>query len=169
VPGELWWGVTGLGHPVEPRVLPEPFSLERAGPHREAAARWHELGCPFEEAVALTWTGDADARRTALDIFERIGSSPAAGRVRELLAQDGVLLPARRGPRSTTAAHPHGLTAREAEVLELLAEGLTNGQVAERLVLSRRTVDHHVSAVLAKLGVNSRAEAVAALVPPTPA
>jgi DNA-binding CsgD family transcriptional regulator/tetratricopeptide (TPR) repeat protein len=170
VHGELSAWLARLGHRVEAHPdLSPPHSLELAGDHAGAAAVWHELGCPFEEAVALTWTGDADARRTALDIFERIGSSPAAGRVRELLAQDGVLLPARRGPRSTTAAHPQGLTAREAEVLELLAEGLTNGQVAERLVLSRRTVDHHVSAVLAKLGVNSRAEAVAALVPPTPA
>jgi DNA-binding NarL/FixJ family response regulator len=68
-------------------------------------------------------------------------------------------VPAQRGPRTTTADHPAGLTAREAEVLDLVRDGLTNADIAERLVLSPRTVDHHVSAVLRKLGVSTRAEA----------
>jgi DNA-binding NarL/FixJ family response regulator len=64
-----------------------------------------------------------------------------------------------RGPQAGTRAHPEGLTPRQAEILDLLAGGLTNAQIAERLVLSVRTVDHHVSAVLEKLGVATRGEA----------
>ena len=67
-----------------------------------------------------------------------------------------------RGPVPTTRSNPAGLTERQLDVLALLAKGLTNGEIAARLVVSTRTVDHHVSAVLAKLGVTTRREAVAA-------
>ena len=69
-----------------------------------------------------------------------------------------------RGPRSATAANPAGLTSREAEVLRLLVTGLTNPEIAARLVLSGRTVDNHVSAILQKLGVRNRAEALTAAI-----
>jgi DNA-binding NarL/FixJ family response regulator len=65
-----------------------------------------------------------------------------------------------RGPREETRANPAGLTARQLEVLELLAEGLTNAEIADRLVVSPRTAEHHVAAVLAKLGATTRREAV---------
>jgi DNA-binding NarL/FixJ family response regulator len=64
-----------------------------------------------------------------------------------------------RGPRAATRALPRGLTPRQLEVLELIATGATNAEIAERLVVSPKTVDHHVSAVLAKLEVGSRREA----------
>ena len=67
-----------------------------------------------------------------------------------------------RGPRPATRANPAGLTERQLAVLELLSEGLTNAEIADRLVVSVRTVDHHVAAVLGKLGVRSRREAAAA-------
>jgi DNA-binding NarL/FixJ family response regulator len=63
-----------------------------------------------------------------------------------------------RGPQAGTRAHPEGLTPRQADILDLLAGGLTNAQIAERLVLSVRTVDHHVSAILTRLGLSSRRE-----------
>jgi DNA-binding NarL/FixJ family response regulator len=72
----------------------------------------------------------------------------------------GLLVP--RGPRPSSRAHPSGLTTREAEVLALLAEGLSYTEVAQRLVLSPKTVSHHVSAVLRKLGEPTRTRAVAA-------
>jgi DNA-binding CsgD family transcriptional regulator/tetratricopeptide (TPR) repeat protein len=158
--GELAAWLGRLGHRVEPhQQMPAPYSLELADRYAEAADVWRELGCPFEEAVALTWTGEEESMRRALEIFGRLGAAPAAAQVRRLLQDQGIRVPAPRGPRRTTAAHPAGLTAREAEVLSAVAEGLTNAEIAQRLFLSTRTVDHHVSAVLAKLGVSSRAEA----------
>ncbi|HZV39231.1 MAG TPA: LuxR C-terminal-related transcriptional regulator, partial [Pseudoxanthomonas sp.] len=68
----------------------------------------------------------------------------------------------RRGVRASTQANPHGLTSRELEVLILLCNGLRNAQIAERLHRSVRTVDHHLAAVFAKLGVGTRTEAIAA-------
>lgn len=157
--GELSAWLSRLGEPVASgREVPSPFSLELAGDHVGAATAWRALGCPFEEAVALTWTGESASMRRAFEIFSELGSEPAAGHVRRLLAVRGERVAVRR-PRGSTLAHPAGLTAREAEVLDLLADGLTNADIAERLFLSTRTVDHHVSAVLGKLGVSTRGEA----------
>jgi DNA-binding CsgD family transcriptional regulator/tetratricopeptide (TPR) repeat protein len=160
VQGDLMAWLVRLGHPVDvDHELPPPYSLEVAGRYAEAAEAWREIGCPFEEAVALTWTGEPEAMRRALELFTGIGSGPAAANVRRRLQQEGIQVPTARGPRSATRAHPAGLTRREAEVLDELREGLTNSEIAERLFLSTRTVDHHVSSILAKLGVSSRAEA----------
>jgi DNA-binding CsgD family transcriptional regulator len=158
--GELTAWLARLGHRVDPhRKVPVPYSLELNGRYVEAADAWRGIGAPFEEAVALTWTEDVESLRRAFEIFTDLGAAPAAANVRRRLQQRGISVPARRAPRATTAAHPARLTAREAEVLEILREGLTNAEIAERLYLSRRTVDHHVSALLAKLGVSTRAEA----------
>jgi DNA-binding NarL/FixJ family response regulator len=89
-----------------------------------------------------------------------LGAAPAAAIVRRQLQQRGVRGLA-RGPRRSTRANPSGLTNRQMEVLELLAEGLSNREIGERLFLSTRTVDHHVSALLQKLGAGSRARAAA--------
>ena len=102
---------------------------------------------------AICW-----AKRT-LEIFDRLGTVPAAAMVRRRLRDLGVTsVP--RGPRPATRRHPLGLTERQQEVLELLAEGRSNSEIAERLYVSPKTVEHHVSAILTKLGVPSRAEAV---------
>jgi len=98
------------------------------------------------------------ALRRALDTLHGLGARPAAALVaRRLraLGERGV----RRGPRPATAANPAGLTRRETEVLRLLAAGLSNTEIAARLVLSGRTVDNHVAAILRKLGVRTRSEA----------
>ena len=166
--GDLTAWLQRLGHEVDlDRALVGPYALELAGDHAAAAVAWHDLGCPFEEAVALTWTGEPDSMRRAVEIFAGLGAAPAVANVRHLLRQRGLAVPATRGPRASTAAHPAGLTAREAEVLEVLREGLTNSEIAQRLYLSPRTVDHHVSSILAKLGVTTRAEAVERAPAPT--
>ena len=136
--------------------IEEQHALELRGDHAVAAARWSELGCPYEAALALADAGDEEGQRVAFDELQRLGAAAAAARVR----RSGVKgLP--RGPRRTTRENPSNLTTRELEVLALLTDGLRNSEIAERLVLSERTVHHHVSAILRKLGAGSRTEAVA--------
>jgi DNA-binding CsgD family transcriptional regulator len=152
------------GRPVDTsRLLPEPIALEIAGQGRQAAAFWQERGFPLESARALAGTGDEEALREALVTAERLGAKPDAARMVRALRQIGATsIP--RGPRPTTQANPAGLTARELEILPLLAQGQTNREIADALFLSPRTVGHHVSAILGKLevpsrtGVKSRAE-----------
>ncbi len=156
---ELAVGLARLGllddAPANP---PSPYREEIEGEHRGAADAWRKLGCPYEAALALAGADDPTLLEEALATFEELRAEPAAAAVRRRLREAGG--PVVRGPRRSTRSHPAGLTPREAEVLELVAEGLTNAQIAERLVLSQRTVDHHVSAVLAKFGVDNRADAV---------
>jgi ATP/maltotriose-dependent transcriptional regulator MalT len=141
-----------------PAGCAEPYALEIAGNWRAAARAWERLGCPYERALALA-EGDADAQREALAIFDELGARPAAEALRRRLRDAGVR-GITRGVRTSTRGHPCGLTAAEMKILALMSEGLRNADIAERLHRSVRTVDHHVAAVLAKLGVATRIEAV---------
>jgi DNA-binding CsgD family transcriptional regulator len=138
-----------------------PFRLAVDGDARAAAALWEQGGRPYDAAEALSLAADDDdALLEALATFDRLGATLIAANVRRRLRERGVKAP--RGPRPATRESPHGLTPRQHEVLALLATGATNAEIAQRLVVSQKTVDHHVSAVLAKLGVASRREAAAA-------
>jgi DNA-binding NarL/FixJ family response regulator len=144
----------------DPAGLPEPYRLEITGDAEAAARWWQERGCAYEAALALAGTVDPAALRRALDLLHELGARPAAAVVaRRLraLGEHGV----RRGPRPATAASPAGLTRRETQVLRLMAAGLSNTEIAARLVLSGRTVDNHVAAILRKLGVPTRGQAAA--------
>jgi DNA-binding CsgD family transcriptional regulator len=138
--------------------LPEPYALEAAGDHRGAAAAWERIGRPYDAALAMAWSSDEAGLRDALAGLEELGASAAAAAVRRRMKELGVkAIP--RGPRPATRAAPAGLTPREQEVLALLADGLPDREISERLFISERTVHHHVSAVLSKIGVSSRTAA----------
>jgi DNA-binding CsgD family transcriptional regulator len=137
-----------------------PFAAQIAGDWREAARQWTQIGCPYEAALALADSDEEEPLRQALAELQRLEASPAAAIVSRRLRARGVR-DIRRGPRPSTRTNAAGLTARESEILALVAEGLRNAEIAQRLFVSRRTVDNHVSAILRKLGVESRGEAVA--------
>lgn len=138
--------------------LPEPYALEAAGDHHGAAAAWERIGRPYDATLARAWSSDEAELREALAGFEDLGAGAAAAAVRRRMKELGVkAIP--RGPRPATRAAPAGLTPREQEVLALLADGLPDREISERLFISERTVHHHVSAVLSKIGVSSRTAA----------
>ena len=138
--------------------LVEAPSAEAAGDHRGAAAAWRRIGRPYDAALALAWSSDEVALKDALAGLEELCAPAAATAVRRRMKELGVkAIP--RGPRAATRAAPAGLTPREQEVLALLADGLPDREISERLFISERTVHHHVSAVLSKIGVSSRTAA----------
>jgi DNA-binding CsgD family transcriptional regulator len=159
--GEIaFWLWRGGALTDPPAICAEPYALQIAGKWCEAAAAWEQLGCPFEQARALA-DGDRDAMQQALAIFEQIGARPAAQELRRHLREQG-LRGIARGAHAATRSRPFGLTGREMQVLELLCRGLRNAEIAARLSRSVRTVDHHLAAVFAKLGVDSRFAAIQA-------
>ena len=142
-----------------PDIIATPFRMMIDGAWVEAAAEWARRGGRYLQAEALA-AGDEEAAGEALQILDELGAIGAGDHLRRQLRRRGFArVP--RGPRPTTASHVAGLTQRQAEILAMVGEGLSNAEIAARLVVSVRTVDHHVSAVLAKLGVANRREAAA--------
>jgi DNA-binding CsgD family transcriptional regulator len=135
-----------------------PFREELDGDAAGAAARWYELGAPYEAALVLAGSEHAEARRRGLDELHALGATATVRRMARELRGRGIR-GIRQGPRARTRENPGGLTARELEVLLLVADGLRNGEIAAQLFLSERTVAHHVSAILRKLGARTRAQA----------
>ena len=156
--GELgqWLHIAGLSTDSLDQA-PEPYRLLTRGDWAAAASWWESHAIPYSHAVALS-AGDDDARVQALAILDQLDAIPFASRLRSELQAKGVKgVP--RGPQRATRDNPLGLTARQTDVLTLLTDDLTNAEIADRLFISTRTVDHHVSAILAKLGATSRSEA----------
>lgn len=148
----MWLRRAGRDVPAH-RDDPEPYALAAAGDWRAAAAAWQRMHYPYEAAGALAEAGDVEA----LEVYDRLGASRTAAHLRRRLRANGVRkIP--RGPRPASRNAPGGLTPRESEVLAQLRTGATNAEIAQALVISTKTVDHHVSAVLSKLGVTSRRE-----------
>ena len=159
--GELLRYLARAGLPAETFPgCPAGFDAGLRGDWRAAADIWSDAGDPYETALELAESGDPEATLEAVRRLDELGAAPAATLARQRLRELGARVP--RGPRSATRTNPAGLTERQLAVLALLREGLTNAEIAARLVVSVRTVDHHVAAVLDKLGVRSRREAATA-------
>lgn len=155
-----WRSRAGLHDELPTGLVAKPYRFSLAGQCTEAAETWRELGCPYEAALALAESDDPGVARNAIEHLQQLGAGPAAAIVARRLRERGIRgIP--RGPRPRTRENPAGLTARELQVLPLIAQGLRNSQIAKRLVVSEKTVDHHVSAILRKLDVQTRGEAAA--------
>ena len=153
-----WRWRANVREPIPEACGPDAATL--SGDWEQAARLWAELGCPYDAALALGDGDDDDALVRALGELQRLGARPAAAIVTQRLRERGVRrVP--RGPNAAARQNPASLTGRELEVLALLADGLRNAEIAARLVVSPRTVEHQVSAVLRKLGAHTRGEAAA--------
>lgn len=151
-----WAALAGVEMPVE-GPAPGPHAAMQQRDWRAAAEAFGALGWEYDRALMLSLLDEEEPLAEALETARRLGARPLEGRVARRLRELGLRVP--KGPRRTTRANPAGLTTRQLEVLGLMAEGLTNSEIAERLVVSRRTAEHHVAAVLTKLGAGSRREA----------
>ena len=148
----LWtWRLTGAAEPIDL----EPFASQVAGDAAHAAELWDRLGYRYEAALALLDTKDEALLRESLTRLSDLGAGAAARVVRRIMRDLGIRsIPV--GARTATRAHPQGLTRREQEILQLLSEGQSNEEIASSLFISVRTVEHHVSAILGKLGASTR-------------
>ncbi len=142
-----------------PAGLPGPYALEIAGDWHGSAAAWERLGRTYDAALTRIASSNDDAElRAALTVLDDLGARATAAAARRRMKELGMTsIP--RGPRAATRAAPAGLTAREQEVLALLSQGLPDREISRRLFISERTVHHHVSSVLSKIGVSSRTAA----------
>jgi DNA-binding CsgD family transcriptional regulator len=171
---DAWWlymtGWMAYSHLIQGRwdmavdhalaVLRREDTAVASGEWAAAARAWEKIGCPYEAALARAESGVAARKREALAALQRLGALPAARAIAQRLREQGIT-GVGRGPRRSTIEHPAQLTSRQVELLALLGDRLTNAEIAERLYISPKTVDHHVSAILGKLGVHSRRAAAA--------
>ena len=142
-----------------PKVIAEPYLLQIQGNWKEAANLWEKLHCPYEQAMALS-EGNEQAMKEAIEIFDKLSASASSQLIKQKMRESGIKsIP--KGPRKTTKANPNGLTQRQVEVLNLLGKGLSNIEIGNKLYISPKTVDHHISAIFSKLNIHSRTEAAA--------
>ena len=136
----------------------EDYEVNALTTAKKQAALWEKWGCPYEQALALFEGNDADKKR-ALMMIQSLGADAVYEKMKREMRNSGIKsIP--RGMRTSTRSNAANLTGRELEVLQLLKEGLPNKEIAGRLFISAKTVDHHISAILYKLDVKSRAKAV---------
>jgi ATP/maltotriose-dependent transcriptional regulator MalT len=152
-----WAKVAGLEVDIQAPDRPTPHADMLRGDWKAAADGFGEAGWMHDRGLMLSVLDDAESLAEALEIARDLGADPLARRAARRMRELGLTVP--HGPRESTRANPAGLTARQLEVLSLLAAGLTNAEIAEKLVVSPRTAEHHVAAVLTKLGAATRWEA----------
>ena len=143
--------LTGIVDPIDL----EPFASQLSGNGAQAVELWDRLGYRYEAALALLDTKDEANLRESLSRLVDLGAEATARLVRRTMRDLGIRgIPA--GARTATKTHPRGLTAREQQILQLISEGRSNEEISATLFISVRTVEHHVSAILDKLGVSTR-------------
>lgn len=157
--GELscWRRRAGIIDDMHPQLM-ERYAAELRGDFAEAAEQWTAIGCEYDAAMALAASDDEELLKRSLVKLQRLGTHAAAAVVTRKLRARGATGIA-RGPRASTQRNPRLLTDREIEVLELINSGMRNADIAKRLFVTPKTVDHHVSAILRKLAVDTRAQA----------
>jgi len=156
----IWAWQRRLGASVSPPAgMTVGYAALAGGDIAGAVAACQAHVMPFEEAMVLT-TGDEEQTAAGLALLDRIGASATAVRVRASLGARGLRRGA-RGPRASTRANSFGLTTRELHVLGAIDKGWTNKEIGERLFVSPKTIDHHVSAILGKVDARTRGEAAA--------
>ncbi len=142
-----------------PEHIAEPYHMHIRGDWQAAAAYWEKSHCPYEQALALS-EGNREAMIESVRIFDGLGASAASSLIKQKMRDKGIKkIP--KGPRESTRKNPAGLTGRQVDVLKLLTKGMSNSEIASSLYISPKTVDHHISAILAKLKLHSRTEAAA--------
>ena len=160
--GEIAYWVWKANRLTEiPKIIAKPFRLQIEGNWQDAAKAWEELHCPYEQALALS-EGDEESMKKALEIFENLGASATVQLIKQKMRESGIRsIP--KGPRQSTKENFAGLTKRQLEVLKLVANGMSNSEIANNLYISAKTVDHHISAIFSKLNIHSRLEAAIVL------
>jgi DNA-binding CsgD family transcriptional regulator len=159
ITGELAYWRWRAGEKITPPLwIAKPFALQIAGDWQGAAKEWEERGCPYEQGMALM-DGDEAAQLASLDIFERLEARPIIEILKQKMRTQGIRIP--RGPRSATRENPLGLTAREMEVVTLIAQGKSNRQIAKVMTVSEKTIETYVTRILNKLNFESRLQIAA--------
>lgn len=153
-----WATVCGLSTSFSGRA-PSPHAAMIAGDWQAAADAFGAVGWAHDRALMLSLLEGAEPLEQALDIARSLGAAPLEERVCRRMRSLGLVIP--RGPLASTQANPAQLTDRQLEVLGHVRAGRDNGRIAELLHISPRTVEHHVASIFTKLGVSSRAQAVA--------
>jgi len=142
-----------------PEPIAEPYLLQIEGKWAEASEQWEKLKCPYEQALALS-DGNEQAMKKAVEIFDKLGASAASQFIKQKMRKSGIKnIP--KGPRQSTKENPSGLTGRQMEILDLVANGLSNSEIGNKLYISNRTVENHISTIFSKLNIHTRTEAAA--------
>jgi DNA-binding CsgD family transcriptional regulator len=148
-----------LKQPASLAYAQSPYTLEVKGKAVKAAQQWQAIGARFEEASAWLACADEPGVSKAMELFTQLGAAPAVELAKSMARKLG-LRGIKRGPYGTARELPLGLTSRELLVLQLIARGHSNSDIAQKLSRSQRTVEHHVSALLAKLSAKNRSELI---------
>lgn len=141
-----------------PKVMLNEYNVSSPKMVMKAAVAWGKSGCHYQQALTL-FEGTDDNKRKAISIAQSLSANAVCEKMKFEMRASGIKrIP--RGINKVTQSNSALLTRRELDVLQLMKKGLQNKEIASQLFISTKTVDHHISAILFKLDVNSRVKAV---------